>query len=109
MSHGAISCGVIGLPRPGSPGPSASAPPAPTASVSEMAQSRRLCVDMLYLTLVAHGPARDRVEMLAREGEHRRRLRGLAAMRDQLGARRLSGSALVPGAALQDRGPAVPA
>src|SRR5262249_13553993 len=104
MSQGASSVGLIGLP---SSGPSARA--APATRRSEPTPSRSLRVDMLHLPFGVARRAGDAVEVLAREGEPRRRLRGLAAMGDDLGARRLHVAALVPGAALQHRGPAVPA
>src|SRR5438874_9148315 len=103
MSQGASSCAVIGLPRPGV------SADALDANTSATATSRFLRIDMLDLPLVVDRPAGDAIEMLAREGEHRRRLRGLAAMRDDLGARRLHIAAFVPGSALQHRRSTVPA
>src|ERR1700704_5295673 len=104
MARGASSAPVIGLPRLGV---SASAAPAATASAVPARISLR--IDMLDLPIGADGPARDRIEVLAREAEDRRRPRSLAARGDEVGAQRLEIAALVPGAALQNRRPAVPA
>src|SRR5262245_21070898 len=104
MSQADSSCGVMSLPRPG---PSARA--ATTAKTSAAPARRSLRVDMLDLPFGVDRPAGGAVVVLAREREHRRRPRGLAAMRDDLRPRRLHVAAFVPGAALQDRGAAVPA
>src|SRR6188472_572153 len=104
MSHGASSAGDIGLP---SLGPSAASALAPTRTPSEA--RRILGVDMANASLLVDGPACDRVEVLAGEGAYRRRLGGLPAYRDELGAGRLTVSALVPCAALQHGRAALPA
>src|SRR5689334_24340312 len=104
MSQGASSCAVIGLPRFG---PSAKA--AVEARASPKAPSQKLRIDMLDLPLVVDRPAGDAVEMLARECEHGWRLRGLAALRDELGPCGLHIAGLIPGAALQHGWSAVPA
>src|SRR3954465_4629723 len=103
MSHGAISASVIGLP---SFGPCAET--AATLSSTPVATRKALRVDMANASLLVDGPARDRVEVLARERADRRRLGSLPAPRDELGAGRLHVSALVPGAALQHGRPAIP-
>src|SRR3954447_24931382 len=104
MSHGAISASVIGLP---SFGPCAET--AATLSSTPVATRKALRVDMANASLLVDGPARDRVEVLARERADGRRLGGLSAHRDELGAGRLHVSALVPRAALQHGGASVPA
>src|SRR5437763_8290867 len=106
MSQGANSCAVVDFPRLG---PSASAAPASMASASETAPKQSLRVDMPDLPFPVHRPAGDAVEMLAREGQHRRWFRRLSALRDNLGAGRLHVAALVEGAALQHGRTAVPA
>src|SRR3954469_6385497 len=104
MSHGARSASVMGFP---SFGPCADATP---TLISKLAATRRaLRVDMANASLLVDGPTGDRVEMLARERADRRRLGGLPAHRDELGAGRLNISALVPRAALQHSRAAVPA
>src|ERR1044071_7238494 len=70
--------------------------------------SFHLSVDMFHPAARVDRPARRTVVVLAPESPHPRRLRGLAAHGDDLRARRLRVAALVPGAALQHRGAAVP-
>src|SRR5262249_4430806 len=109
MSHSARSAWLTGRPRCGD---SARAAPAASASMqAAMARSRMdvLRVDMAHLALAIDRPARDRIVVVAREAAHRGRLGGLSAPGDELLARGLRVSALVPGTALQDRGSAVPA
>src|SRR5437660_5138741 len=103
MSQGAISPGSMGVPRFG---PAAKAAPEPRPSARTMAGS--LCVDMFYLPFAVDRPAREAVVVLVREPQHVRDLVGLAALGHELGAGRLHVAGLVPGAALQDRWPAVP-
>src|SRR3954469_1602094 len=104
MSHGARSASVMGFP---SFGPCADATP---TLISKLAAARRaLRVDMANASLLVDGPAGNRVEVLTRERADRRRLGGLPAHRNELGARRLHVSALVPGAALQHGRRAIPA
>src|SRR5258708_6184727 len=111
MSHSARSDWVIGLP---SLGLSANAR-APSATLAQSAiapapaLSARLRVDMLDLPLGADAPTGDGVEMVARKTADIRRLGGLAAQRHELLAGRLHGATLVPGTALQNGRPAVPA
>src|SRR5258708_2555594 len=106
MSQAAMSASPIGRPRLGV---SATAAAKPSTSVSMAALAAILRVDMLHLPFDVDAPAGDAVVVLVREPERalERRL-GLAALRDELGARRLHGAGLVPGAALQHRGTAVP-
>src|SRR4051812_48108136 len=105
MSQAAISAGVIGLPRLG---PAAAAAPAPRASARNAARES-LRVDMLHLPFRVDRPARRPVVVLADERRDRRRPRALAALGDDLRARRLHVAGIVPGAALEHRRPAVPA
>src|SRR4029453_3004009 len=109
MSQGGSSCGVIGLPRPG---PSARAAIAVSVSAAAQRKSLRieqrksLRIDMSDLPLGIDGPTGRPVVVLGREGEHRWRSRGLAAIRDDRRPCRLYVAGLVPGAALQHRRPA---
>src|SRR5690349_20993770 len=105
MSQTAISASVMGLPRLGV---CAGAALAPRTSASPMAHSELLRIDMLDLPLRPDAPAGDAVVMLVGEAQHIGRRLGLAAQRDEFGTGRLHRAALVPGAALQHRGPAVP-
>src|SRR5437588_177090 len=104
MSHAARSAVLIALP---SLGPSA------LTCIEEKTRSAIaaaiLGVDMLHLPFAVDRPAGDAVVMLIGEGLNGRSGFQLAALRDEFGARRLRVAGLVPGAALQDRGPAVPA
>src|SRR5215467_6030715 len=103
MSHAAISASEIFAPRPGD-----CADAAPQASV-RVSSARGLSVDMFHLPLAVDRPAREAVVVLVGEREHVRRLLGLAALRDELGAQRLRVAAFVPCATLQDHRAAVPA
>src|ERR1700676_3158135 len=76
MSQAARSEGLTGLPRLG---PSANATPAASAPAAATKQMESLRIDMLDLPFGVDGPAGDGVEVLARERQHRRRLRCLAA------------------------------
>src|SRR5215472_16838137 len=106
MSHSARSAWLIGRPRCGD---SARAAQAPLASASMQAAITRSRVSMVHLALAIDRPAGDGVEVVAREGAHRGRLGGLSALGHELLAGRLRVAGFVPGAALQDRGAAVPA
>src|SRR5439155_4777917 len=98
MSHAARSAWVSGVPRFG-----------PAANAGLVSKTKiRLRVNMAHASVGIDRPARDAVVVLAREHRHRRYARRLAALRDDLGARRLHVALVVPGAALQDRGAAVP-
>src|SRR5262249_5871991 len=82
-------------------GDSASATPAP--SMTRRAASV-LRVDMLDLPFAVDAPGGDAVVVLVGEDERGGdRILGLPALRDELGAQRLRGAGLVPGAA-QNRG-----
>src|SRR5262245_43779536 len=98
MSHCLTSASEILRPRFGD---SASATPVPSTRRRAAIDLR---VDMLDLPFVVDAPGGDAVVVLVGEGERRGdRVLGLAALRDELGAQRLRGAGLVPGAA-QDRG-----
>src|SRR5215831_1466442 len=111
MSQAAMSASVTDLPRPG---PSADAalaarqsasPRTPTPSVGEIL----LGVNMLDLPGAVDAPAGDGVEVLVQHRPDRRNCLQLTAMGDEFGSGRLHVAGVVPGAALQGRGPAVPA
>src|SRR5689334_8339320 len=104
MSQAAISSAVIGLPRSG---PAAKAPVAASAAAASAAPSSR--VDMFHLAVALDSPARRAVVVLADECRDGLGALALATLGDDLRARRLRVSRLVPRAALQDRGAAVPA
>src|SRR5260221_12131577 len=93
----------MGWPRLG-PAPNAAA----ASHKNKNEKEKSLSVDMLDSARSVDRPAGRAVVVLARKAEDRRRLQGLAAHGDDLRARRLHGSALVPGAALQHRRGAVP-
>src|SRR5262245_28738593 len=106
MSQGAISASVIGLPRPG---PSAAQAVELAVQARATAMRATLCVNMADLPLVIHRPAGDRIEVLARKGEHGRRRRGLSAQLHEIGARRLRCARLVPRPGLEHCGLPIPA
>src|ERR1700745_773968 len=110
MSQAAISASVIGFPRPG---PSADAalaarqsasPRTPTPRLGEI----RLGINMLELPGAVDAPAGDGVKMVVQHRPNRRNCLQLAALRDKFGSGRLHVAGIVPGAALQGRGPAIP-
>src|SRR5215813_3957700 len=105
MFHALMSASEMFLPRPGV---SANAP---DPNASESARERtRLCVDMLDLPFAIDGPAGEAVVVLVRETQRvGHRPLGLATGGDEFGAGRLRVAGLVPGAAEQDHGLAVPA
>src|SRR5712671_1683604 len=91
------------------PGGRASAAPEPKASARRRATDC-LSVHMFDLPVAGYPPARDAVVVLVGEREKiRNRLLGFAPHGHELGASRLRVAGFVPGAALQDRGTAVPA
>src|SRR5580704_11570193 len=111
MSQAAMSASVTGLPRPG---PSADAalaarqsasPRTPTPSVGEI----RLGVNMLDLPSAVDAPAGNGIKVMVQHRPDRRSCLQFAALRDEFGSGRLHVAGIVPGAALQGRGPAVPA
>src|SRR6266705_4833618 len=106
MSLGLISDSAIGCP---SPGPSAIAMPEPSASAKRAAADRCLGVNMFDLPVAVDRPAGDAVVVLVREAQHVRDLLGFAARSHKLSAGRLHVAGLVPGAALQHGGAAIPA
>src|ERR1051326_4965985 len=66
-------------------------------------------IDMAHLALAIDRPARDGVEVMAREAAHRGHLGRLPALGHELLAGRRRVPAFPPGPALQDRGPPAPA
>src|SRR5712691_8538446 len=106
MSQALMSVSEIGFP---SLGVWASAAPEPQTSARKKARTR-LGVDMFDLPIAADPPARDAVVVLVGERENIcNRLLGLAPNGHELGASRLRVACLVPSAALQDCGTAIPA
>src|SRR6516164_11319618 len=106
MSHAPRAAGSIGWPRLG---PAAATPPAASQSARHAAAILLLDVYMRHLPGAVDRPAGDRVEMLVRKRHGGRDRLQLAAFGHKVGAGRLHIAGLVPGAALQDSGPAVPA
>src|SRR6266516_3288987 len=106
MSQAAISARLIGFPRFSA---WAKAALETRASASRTANSRSLRVYMLHLPAALDRPSRDGVVMLAWEAGHGRNPRGLAAHSHDLGSGRLHGASIVPSAALQYGGAAIPA
>src|SRR5262245_37113750 len=94
MSQGARSAGEIGWPNCGA---CASAGAAPTMSAA--ASVNRLSVDIARLSLVVDGPTRDGIVVVGAAE---------AAFGAERLARRLHHAGVVGGAALQDRGTAIP-
>src|SRR5215475_7287036 len=105
MFHALMSASEMFLPRPGV---SASAA---DPNASESARERTsLCVDMLDLPFAVDGPAGEAVVVLVRESQWvGHGPLGLATRGDEFGAGRLRAAGLVPGAAEQDHGLAIPA
>src|SRR5215471_16271227 len=97
MSHALKSELEIGLPNFGA----SAAKAVPTAQETAVARMMVLSIDMAHRSLGVDGPARNAVHMLHWEGADRRRAARLAALRDELIARRLHVAAFVGGAALQ--------
>src|SRR5436190_6026400 len=106
ISQAAISAASIGLPRLGA---SAAAAPAARQKPSQTAETSPLRVNMLDLPGAVDPPAGDRVKMMVQHDRDRRDGLQLAALGDKLRTGRLHVAGLVPGAALQNRGAAVPA
>src|SRR5271166_5618108 len=105
MSQAAMLASVSGLPRPG---PSADAAPATRQSASPTAEEILLGVNMLDLPRTVDAPAGDGVEVMVQHRPDRRNRFQLPTLGDEFGSGRLRVARLVPGAALQGRGPAVP-
>src|SRR5690349_3058416 len=104
MSHAAMSAGSIGLPRFG-----ACARTFEAARATPKANARGLYVDMLHLAVAGDLPTRRTIVVLSAKRGDRQRPLALAADGEKLRARRLDIPSLVPRAALQDGGAAVPA
>src|SRR5262245_43756908 len=103
--HALMSASEMFLPRPGVSANAAD----PNASESTRDKTR-LCVDMLDLPFAVDAPGGAAVVVLVRESQWvGHRPLGLATRGDKLRADRLGVAGLVPGAAEQDHGLAVPA
>src|SRR5947209_5990168 len=105
MSQAAMSAGLIGFPRFGV---CAKATLALGASVSAIANPRRLRVYMLHLAAALDRPTGDSVAVLVGEAGHRRNSRGFAPRRHELRSGRLLVAGLVPCSALQYCRDAIP-
>src|SRR5215470_6335711 len=105
ISHVATSAGSIGFLRFG---PAASTTPQVRATTMTALARSSLGVDMLHLAFRVDRPCGDAVVVLAAEGGHRQNAFALAALGDDLRARRLRVACFIPGAALQHRSSAVP-
>src|SRR5215831_12640114 len=103
MSQAVISPGSIGFPRFGAWAKAILQP-----STSTAAKIRSLRINMFDLPSALDRPSRDAVIVLAREACYRRNLRRLAACGHDLSASRLYIAGLVPRAALQYSGTALP-
>src|SRR5215471_13706403 len=107
ISQAVMAVASIGLPRLG-PSAAAAAPPSSSASQTvEMSISLR--IDMPDLAAAVDRPAGNGIEVLVRKCRKRRHRLQLAAFGNEFGTRRLHVACLIPGAALQDCGTAVPA
>src|SRR5215203_1992473 len=105
ISQAPISASVIGLPSFG-----VSAAIAAVNVSTSAAASKVLRVDMLDLPVAADAPACETVVVLIGECDRvRDRFLGLAPCRHEVLAQRLGVAGLVPGAALQHGGLAIPA
>src|SRR5580692_2175751 len=104
MSQGLISASLTGLPRCG-----LSAANAAEANASVTRRALGLNIDMLDLPGALDPPRREAVVVLVGKTEHVGHFLGLAAHGDEVGAQRLHGAGIVPGAAGQSRRLAVPA
>src|SRR5712691_11294722 len=102
MSQAAISAASMDLPRLGP----AARQPKLTAKINRAPVN--LCVDMAYRPRAADRPAGHAVVVLAREGRDRWYFRSLPPHRDDLGARGLHITRLVPCPALQYGRAAIP-
>src|SRR5262245_33355885 len=89
MSQAAVSAGVIALPRLGVSAARAPAANARIAAPGMSCRIARLCIDMFHLPIAAHGPTRNRIEVLARESGDLWRPRSLTARGDKIRAQRL--------------------
>src|SRR6478735_152680 len=107
MSQSTRSASVTGFP---SPGRSAAIVVAePRTSARGRTKGKLLRIDMLGLPPFVDAPTRNGIHVTHREGRNRRIDLGFAALGQKLGAGRLHVASLVPRAALQHGGLAVPA
>src|SRR5215470_2344309 len=106
MSQAAMSAVPTDLPRLG---PSAAAAPATSKSANQKPEITQLRVGMFNLPRGVDRPAGDGIAVLVQNRRHRGDHLQFAALGDELGSGRLRITSLVPGAALQDRGTAIPA
>src|SRR5438552_1812055 len=106
MSHAASSAGVMGFPRFGAWARAASEA---RTTASSTTKCRTLCIYMFHLATGIDRPGCDRVAVLAWKCGDRGNLSGLAALGDKLRSCGLHISGIVPRAALQYGGAAVPA
>src|SRR6202048_5541557 len=106
MFHAPMSASEIGAP---SRGASAAASGVTLIASATRAGTSGLGIDMLDLALAVDAPACDRIVMLIGECRDFGHRLGLPAQRHELGAPWLAIACLVPGAALQDDRPTVPA
>src|SRR5215472_7110736 len=106
MSQAAMSAVPTGLPRLGA---SAEAAPATSKSANQTPGITQLRVRMLDLPGAVDRPAGDSVAVLVQNRRYRGDHLQFAALGDELGSGRLRIAGLVPGAALQNRGTAIPA
>src|SRR5215469_903177 len=111
ISQRATSAGRTGTPRWGLPGlaPAANADGHPNSHIQTHNSPFTLGIGMGHLSMAVHGPAGDDVAMMIFEGKNRRSGIELPAGGDKFRARRLEGTMVVPGAALQNDGTAIPA
>src|SRR5258708_39966831 len=107
MSQALMSASLTGLPRCGASAANAAAEA--KASATRSAAARGLNIDMLDLPAALDRPGGEAVVLLVGKAEHVRHFLGLAAHGDEIGAQRLHGAGIVPGAAGQARRLAVPA
>src|ERR1017187_10603171 len=97
LSQAAASCSLMGLPNFGA----SAAKAAVEASTSAAAMTAVLDIDMADSSLGIDAPARNTIDVIHWEGGDIGRVARRAAFGEELLARRLHGSALVGGAALQ--------
>src|ERR1700681_4419629 len=107
MSQALMSASLTGLPRCGASAANAAAEA--KASVTRRAVARGLNIDMLDLPGAVDRPGGEAVVVLVGKAEHVGHFLGLAAHGDEIGAQRLHGAGIVPGAAGDDGRLAVPA
>src|SRR5580704_19021006 len=106
MSQGLMSASLTGLPRCGL---SAANAPEAKASATRRATARGLNIDMLDLSGARNPPCGEAVVVLVGKAEHVGHFLGFAAHGNKIGAQRLHGAGIVPGAAGDDGRLAVPA